>query len=125
MGFFANALRIGYGCEWNVELSYAWTNKALLSNDNFARGECYSLGLSGQPDEEKAFEYYEHSAKEGSEFGQYMFGWMHLGGRGTEKDLEKSFYWSMKAAEQGNDMKSEEEKKENKEKEKRKESMKI
>jgi len=93
-------------CVGNIVLSNTWAQKALSTRDPFVIGFCYhyGLGFGVDRDEEKAFKYFEISAKEGNEYGQYRLGDCFGNGTGTEKDRKKAFYWYLKSAEQGNAM---------------------
>ena len=110
MAFFAHFLRKGYyGVQPNIELSIIWGQKALSSNDPFAKGLFWLEGLGGKQDHFKAFPYFETSAKEGDEFGQYYFAkqWFEFGQyylakrwyNGTK--LDYGFYWCEKSAQRG------------------------
>ena len=54
-------------------------------------------------DNSKAFEYYDHAAREGHIKAQYELGMCYKEGRGTKKDISKAIEWYRKAAEQGYD----------------------
>jgi len=73
------------------------------SNDPFAIGFCHYYGIGTLEDNNKAFKYFEISAKEGNEYGQWYLGecFYYGYGHGTEPDHKKAFYWFFKSAKQG------------------------
>ena len=60
----------------------------------------YSYGVGVEKDEEKAFEWYEKSAKQNYAPAQNNLALMYLEGVGVEKDEEKAFEWYEKSAKQ-------------------------
>ena len=60
----------------------------------------YLKGRGVEKDEEKAFEWYEKSAKQNFAPAQFRLAWMYFNGRGVEKDEEKAFEWCEKSAKQ-------------------------
>ena len=60
----------------------------------------YSNGIGVEKDEEKAFEWYEKSAKQNFAPAQLALAEKYFYGRGVEKDEEKAFEWCEKSAKQ-------------------------
>ena len=64
----------------------------------YALALMYLNGIGVEKDEEKAFEWYEKSAKLNYAPAQLALAGMYLNGRGVEKDEEKAFEWCEKSA---------------------------
>lgn len=101
MAYFGFCLRNGYGLQKNFELSEFWLQKAFISNDSFVKGFYLSIGIRTQENHKKAFSFFEISAKEGDEIGQYWFALYFENGYVGERNYKKSFYWYKKSAKQG------------------------
>jgi TPR repeat protein len=68
----------------------------LSASETFAIALCYHWGVGGiEENESKAKRFFEMSAVKGSEFGQYMFGYMEAQSGG-------SLFWVEKSASVGN-----------------------
>ena len=76
-----------------------WIHKNL--DVDFINGESYYTGLSAPKNYERAFYWYERSAKNGNAKAQRMIGKMYYLGEGVPEDHVKSFHWYEKAAKNG------------------------
>ena len=63
----------------------------------------YSLGLSVERDNEKAYEWYEKAARAGDPNAQRNIADMFNYGRGVKKDTYRAFVWYFSAYQQGNE----------------------
>lgn len=111
----------GWGVERNISLTLIYLNKAIeLGNEHalvyhyflygsdklsttkltnaFALGVYHSRCLY---DRVTGFKYFEQSAKQGDEFGQYFLCCAYLQGDGTDKNTDRAVEWCIKSAEQG------------------------
>lgn len=83
------------------ELKNTWARKALESGNLFVNGYCFHKGLGMQKNLTKAVEWFEKSAKDNDENGQYWLAVCYLTGRGVEANTDKALEWFLKPAEQG------------------------
>ena len=60
---------------------------------------CYGLGT--EQDYEKAFEWFERSAKQKNKFAQFSLANLYYYGSGVEKDLSQAFLWYQRSSSQG------------------------
>lgn len=61
----------------------------------------YAIFLSAQPNYKKVIKYFEISAQQGDELGQYYLGFCYYHGSGIAKNRDKAKEWFIKSAEQG------------------------
>ena len=64
-------------------------------------GKEFYFGWNIEQDLDRAFRYLTVAAKSGDAMSQFLVGFMHWSGRGTEPDEEKALEWFLPAAEQG------------------------
>lgn len=101
MAMYAYCLRTATKQGEEVDLSNVWGHAALTSTSFFALGSCYYHGLGTSMNLEKAAYYFEISAKDGDEYGQFRFAYCLKYGQGLERDYVKALFWFKKSAEQG------------------------
>lgn len=101
VALYSSCLARGYGIGSDYDLSNIWGRKALESNNPFASGYCSFIGLGTEVNKATAFAFFETSAKENDEFGQFMLGECYFFGRGTQANEEKALFWFSKSASQG------------------------
>src|SRR5437773_4818974 len=89
----------GEGTEKNLEKAFYWYQKAAENGNNDAMNNLaysYYNGEGTETNLEKAAENGDSNAMNNLAYSYYN------NGKGTEKNLEKAFYWCQKAAENGN-----------------------
>ena len=64
-------------------------------------GKMHCYGLGTEQDYEKAFEWFERSAKQKNKFAQFSLANLYYYGSGVEKDLSQAFFWYRKSSAQG------------------------
>ena len=64
-------------------------------------GKEFYFGMNVDQDLDRAFRYLNVAAKDGDAISQFLVGFMHWSGRGTEPDQDKALEWFLLASEQG------------------------
>ena len=64
-------------------------------------GKMHCYGLGTEQDYEKAFEWFERSAKQKNKFAQFSLANLYYYGNGVEKDLSQAFLWYQRSSSQG------------------------
>ena len=64
-------------------------------------GKMFCYGLGTEQDYEKAFEWFERSAKQKNKFAQFSLANLYYYGSGVEKDLSQAFLWYQRSSSQG------------------------
>ena len=64
-------------------------------------GKMFCYGLGTEQDYEKAFEWFERSAKQKNKFAQFSLANLYYYGSGIEKDLSQAFLWYQRSSSQG------------------------
>ncbi|MBR7019706.1 MAG: sel1 repeat family protein [Lachnospiraceae bacterium] len=64
-------------------------------------GKEFYFGMNVDQDLDRAFRYLNVAAKGGDAISQFLVGFMHWSGRGTEPDQDKALEWFLLASEQG------------------------
>lgn len=96
MVMVADCYMEGDGCEQDINQAISYYNKAANNESVEALLELGDI-YGEKNDYSKAFEYYEKAAMRGNGKGLIMLGAMYYGGKGVEKDWDKSFYYFKKA----------------------------
>ena len=64
-------------------------------------GKEFYFGFNIEQDLDRAFRYLTVAGKNGDALSQFLTGFMHWSGRGTEPDQDKALEWFLLAADQG------------------------
>lgn len=64
-------------------------------------GKEFYFGMNVEQDLDRAFRYLNVAAKDGDALSQFLVGFMHWSGRGTEPDQDKALDWFLLASGQG------------------------
>ena len=64
-------------------------------------GKMFCYGLVTEQDYEKAFEWFERSAKQKNKFAQFSLANLYYYGSGVKKDLSQAFLWYQRSSSQG------------------------
>ena len=64
-------------------------------------GKEFYFGWNIDQDLDRAFRYLNVAADAGDAMSQFLVGFMHWSGRGTEPDRDKALEWFLKASDQG------------------------
>ena len=76
-------------------------SKKLKPYVQYRIGKMFCYGLGTEQDYEKAFEWFERSAKQKNKFAQFSLANLYYYGSGIEKDLSQAFLWYQRASSQG------------------------
>ena len=68
-------------------------SKKLKPYVQYRIGKMFCYGLGTEQDYEKAFEWFERSAKQKNKFAQFSLANLYYYGSGVEKDLSQAFLW--------------------------------
>lgn len=76
-------------------------SKKLKPYVQYRIGKMFCYGLGTEQDYEKAFEWFQRSAKQKNKFAQFSLANLYYYGSGIEKDLSQAFLWYQRASSQG------------------------
>ena len=76
-------------------------SKKLKPYVQYRIGKMFCYGLGTEQDYEKAFEWFERSAKQKNKFAQFSLANLYYYGSGVEKDLSQAFLWYQRSSSQG------------------------
>ena len=76
-------------------------SKKLKPYVQYRIGKMFCYGLGTEQDYEKAFEWFQRSAKQKNKFAQFSLANLYYYGSGIEKDLSQAFLWYQRSSSQG------------------------
>ena len=76
-------------------------SKKLKPYIQYRIGKMFCYGLGTEQDYEKAFEWFQRSAKQKNKFAQFSLANLYYYGSGIEKDLSQAFLWYQRSSSQG------------------------
>lgn len=76
-------------------------SKKLKPYVQYRIGKMFCYGRGTEQDYEKAFEWFQRSAKQKNKFAQFSLANLYYYGSGVEKDLSQAFLWYQRASSQG------------------------